>query len=138
MKILSFIIVFLVSSIAFASVEQCPDLTGKFFCKGIEGSHKDMVMEISQEASKDGVMNYHYLYLQEGEAPLNLSFLASDQGVANPSQNGMIGKCFEGYYFNSKDGQVTEKTLFNFINEKGEYVVMRNKDHELFLVCPKH
>ena len=92
-----------------------------------------MVMEITQSHNNE-VMTYSYLYLQVDEAPLLLHFLTSDQGERNPDQN-MIGKCLGGYYFNSKTGDLNEKSLLNIVNENGTYQVLYAKDLSIFLEC---
>lgn len=125
------------SSSAFAATDQCPLIDGKFFCAAVAGSHEDMEMTITHQLLDDGTINYLYEYAQKGQAPYTLSFLASNEGTANPSRGGMIGSCWNGYYFNSKAGQLSEKTLLNWVNANGDYEVLHAKDMSLFLNCEK-
>ncbi len=123
------------SSPATASTSQCPNLRGEYFCPGVEGSHKDMVMKIKQKRIR-GVMNYFYRYEQVGEEVLELKYLASNKGTPNPDHEGIIGKCMDGYYFNTKDGTATPRTLLNYVDEDGAYLVIRNDSvHTIFLRC---
>lgn len=121
---------------AFASADQCPKLAGRFFCEAVEGSHADMVMTIGEDRCPD-VVKYRYKYEDVGssEEPLELEFLASNEGTANPEHGGMIGRCIDGNYFNSDDGKVDDKTLFNLVDDRGHYLVLRAGDGSTFLDC---
>ena len=127
---------FLIPAASQASSVQCPNLQGKFFCKGVEGSHKDMIMTIKQQL-RPGYMYFAYTYAQVGQKPFTLEFKANDQGIKNNPPNDDVGRCILGYYFNSKDGRLTEKSLLNYLNYKGDYVVRPYKSSEPFLVCPR-
>ncbi len=125
-----------VSIVAQASTDQCPRLAGRFFCEAVEGSHADMIMTIGEERCAD-TMKYRYSYefIETPEEPLELEFLASDEGTPNPQHGGMIGRCVDGRYFNSDDGEVGEHTLFNLLDDRGHYLVIRAKDGSTFLDC---
>lgn len=137
MKTLS-VVAILVSSLAHASSVQCPNLQGKFFCKGVAGSHKDMVMTVRAQL-KAGYVQYAYTYEQEGQEPMTLVYQGNDQGIKYSSGGDeMVGRCMLNYYFNSKDGKLIEnKTLLNYINNKGDYSVRAYKSDKLYLVCPR-
>ena len=135
-KFLFFGTLFLTFSVL-ASHDQCPNLQGTFYCKAVQGSHKDMTMKISQKVGPDESLIYTYTYLQNGEEPLELSFLASDQGTPNPEEDGDLGKCLDRNFFLTSSGEVEEKSLFNTVNEKGEYLVLRARDLSVFLSCPR-
>lgn len=130
------LLAFLASFSAIASFEECPKLRGKYFCPAVVGSHKDMTMIIT-EARASGVVTFHYLYEQRGEPALELRYLASDQGTRNPDQGGMIGRCENLFYYNSSTGRANDKTLLNFINDDGDYEVIRNGDRKRFLLCKR-
>lgn len=136
LKSLLFLSIVLMPFAASASFKECPKLRGQYFCKGVTGSHKDMVM-IIDEAFASGRANYHYRYEQVGEKALELDFIASDAGVANPDQDGLVGRCVDGFYFNSDDGRLGPKTLLNTVNRDGNYEVIRNGDRSSFLVCKR-
>ena len=122
---------------ALASTEGCPNLKGEYFCKAVAGSHKDMVMLVRQYRYLTRMM-YEYTYDQVGEPTLRLDFLASDQGEKNPDQDGMIGYCMKGYYYNiPKGGHLEDNSLLNYINADGNYEVIRNKGHASFLLCKR-
>lgn len=128
-------IAFFASLNASASILQCPNLTGTYFCKGVPGSHEDMIMKIRLEG-RGTQMVYSYTYEQKGKDPFTLLFPASDQGVKHPTMD-QIGRCWRGTFFNTKDGQLGEKTLLNLVNRNGDYDVVRYKDKSLFLRCPR-
>jgi hypothetical protein len=119
-----------------ASILQCPRLTGKFFCKAVQGSHEDMLMTITEDR-RETSMVYTYLYEQTGQKPFSLTFPACDQGVKNPQQDDEIGRCWRGAFFNSLDGKLTARTLLNYVNARGDYDVVRYGDHSLFLRCDR-
>jgi hypothetical protein len=123
-------------SSAVASIEQCPDLRGKFFCKKVEGSHEDMKMTIRQ-SDRDGKRVYSYHYEQVGKDPLDLAFPASDQGEPNPDMPGLTGHCTDHYFYNLRGTAPRPDTLVNGLDENGDYVVVRNDDHSVFLRCPR-
>lgn len=116
-----------------ASTHFCPTLEGRFFCKKASASRQDMVMTISQEKNNDYIV-YTYTYFEDGADPFEISFTASDQGVINPEHN-MIGRCLDGYFFNSKDGNITSLTLFNTISSDGKYLVLYARDLSVHLEC---
>lgn len=134
MKVL-ILIMSLVSLSASASIFQCPSLKGVYFCKGVEGSHKDMVMRIRQKHNPKRIV-YEYTYEQVGEPVMVLNFFASDQGEKNPGRD-MIGKCYKGYYFNSSTGHIGDDTFLNFVDQNHDYNVVRKKDMSVYLNC-KH
>lgn len=118
-----------------ASILQCPRLTGRYFCKAVPGSHDDMIMIIGEER-REAAMVYSYRYEQAGQAPYTLYFPASDQGEKNPKMD-IIGRCWKRNFFNTKDGKLTEKTLLNRVNAKGDYEVVRHSDQSIYLRCER-
>lgn len=134
LKLSTLVLYLTLTASAVASFDECPKMRGRYFCPGVVGSHQDMTMIIT-EARASGRVTYYYLYEQRGEEAFELRFMASDQGTQNPDHGGMIGKCENGFYYNSSNGRASDKTLLNFVNDDGDYEVIRNGDRKRFLLC---
>lgn len=142
----SLLIALLSSPVAFASsaspTDQCPKLKGQFFCEGITEPDVHLILTIGEARCSDQVIyRYGYEYVGVPEEPFERDFFASNAGTLNPDHDGkpetprLIGRCIDDKFFLSESGELEDNSYFNFVDDRGHYLVTSAKTGEVVLDC---